>query len=356
MLQITLEPVGEMGAVGRRWQALEAFARVDFFRSWTFLGCFAHERFAGALLLSATLDWQDVGLGLLGYAKGRFWLNQIGDAAQDAVFIEHNGLLVRDGHDGVATAMLAHAARRRPVVLAGVDAATLRLAAGAGWLVQTQSRPAPRVDLARLTGPYLDTLSANARAQIRRAIRGHGTGLKLARADSVAEAQAWFAELVTLHQASWTGRGQPGAFATTTMRRFHAALIARAWPLGQADILRVTASGGTAGLLYCLIQDGHVHSYQSGFAYDATQKWAKPGLVCHALAIEHYAAEGAHTYDLLAGVDRYKQTLTSGNPQPTPTPILYWATLYRPWSAAGLAGRVRQAIAQRAGRWRRGSA
>ena len=117
------------------------------------------------------------------------------------------------------------------------------------------------------------------------------------------------------------------------MRRFHTALIGRAWPRQQADLLRITVAGRHVGTLYTLMRDGVVASYQSGFM-PAEDARLKPGLVCHTLAIEHYAAQGAQVYDLLGGAERYKLTLAQGGQ------MLHWATLHRPWSGEALVRRM----------------
>jgi CelD/BcsL family acetyltransferase involved in cellulose biosynthesis len=141
----------------------------------------------------------------------------------------------------------------------------------------------------------------------------------------VEEALAWFDGLIALHQATWTRRGRPGAFADPALTAFHRTLIARGVPAGQADLLRIAAGGEVLGYLYCFIAGSRVLSYQSGFAYSA-HPHAKPGLVCHTLAIELYASAGMEFYDLLGGADRYKRTLADGGE------TLHWVTLYRPWS------------------------
>ena len=307
--RITLEPIGDPTVLGQRWRALEAESDGGFFRSWAFLGCDAERRLAGASLLSET-----------------------GVPAMDAVFIEHNGLLVRRGARNPTAAALRHVLRGKPVMLSGVDDATLLAAKEAGWLVLQQSRFAPCVALHALTAPYLDTLSANARAQIRRSRRAYGFSLRLSRAETVPQALCWFDELVQLHQTSWTRRGKPGAFASGQMRDFHRALIARAWDASAVDLLRVDANGQTVGVLYQFVHDGRILSYQSGFAYNPDRAREKPGLVCHTLAIEHYCARGARFYDLLAGADRYKLTLANGGE------FLHWARLHRRFSPRGAAG------------------
>jgi len=333
--RITLTPAGDLTTLGRRWQALEQDADPGFFRCWTFLGCQAESRFAGARLLSVTQDGADVALALLARRRWRSWLNQTGDPAQDAPFIEHNGLLLRRGQEHMIAPALASALRRAgPLVLSGIGHLTCQAAREAGWLNLAQSRFAPCVALDTLERPYIDTLSANARAQIKRSQRLYGPDLRLRRAESLDQAQSFFTELVEHHQAAWQARGKTGAFAQTVMQAFHRALIARAWPIGEADLLRISVGDAPIGLLYNLIHRGRVYSYQSGFAYSADSR-IKPGLVSHALAIQHYASLGFQAYDLLAGADRYKLTLASGGE------MLHWGTLYGRFSATGLLARAR---------------
>ena len=333
MLDITLSAIDDFTALGRRWLALEGAADGGFFRSWAFLGCQAETRFAGARLLRAARDGQDVALALIGQGGGRFWLNQTGDPVADSLFIEHNGLLVRRGASDVIVPVLRFARGQvAPLVLSGVDTATLQAARAAGWCALQQTRPAPFVEIGGLAKPYLDTLSANARAQIRRSKRLYGDDLRIEEAASCEQATAWFGEMVALHQESWRRRGRPGAFAEASIVDFHHALIGCAWPSGVA-LLRVSAGGATLGILYNFMSNGRVLAYQSGFAHAADSR-LKPGLVCHSLAIEDCAARGEKVYDFLAGDDRYKKTLSPSAEN------LHWAILHKPWSMRGLIAKV----------------
>jgi CelD/BcsL family acetyltransferase involved in cellulose biosynthesis len=160
-------------------------------------------------------------------------------------------------------------------------------------------------------------------------MRLFGADLWLARAESLAEAHGLFTELVEVHQAAWQRRGRPGAFADAGIRRFHAALIDRAFSRGEVDLLRVAAGGRHIGTLYAFLRGGRVMSYQSGFCY-GDDKREKPGLVCHALAIAHYAAQGYRVYDFLGGGDRYKTSLAHDGE------MLHWGVLHRPWTVAGV--------------------
>ena len=330
MQHIALTPIADFAALGRRWQALEAAADGGFFRSWVFLGCMAETRFAGAHVLSVEQDGQDVALGLLGRRSGRLWLNETGDRVADSVFIEHNGLLVQRGHEDVVGPALRHAARHCPVVLSGVDQATCRALSDDLWLERQQTRFAPGVDVSALAGPFLATLSANTRGQMRRAMRVYGPDLALSRAETTKTALQWFREMVGLHQAAWRRRGKPGAFAERGIADFHEALIARAWPVGGVDVLRVAAGGRHVGTLYQFLHGERVLCYQSGFAYDSPDAREKPGLVCHALAIQFYADLGIRFYDMLAGADRYKLSLARQGEE------LHWAVLHKPLSMGGI--------------------
>jgi CelD/BcsL family acetyltransferase involved in cellulose biosynthesis len=321
---VRIDPPGDWHALGARWQALEQACAPNFFLGWQFLGCEAARRFAGALLLSVVQEGQDVALALLGRRGRDACLSETGNPTFDAVFIEHNGLLVRPGHEAAVGPALREVLRRFPALtLSGVGDAMLAAAQGVGAVDIHVSRFAPAVDLSSLSGRrFLDTLSASARAQIRRAMRLYAEPPAIARAQSAEEALDWFASLAALHQASWNRRGRPGAFADPVLTGFHKTLIAQAVPAGKADVLRIGAGGDTLGYLYCFIAGTRVLSYQSGFAH-AAHPHAKPGLVCHALAVDFYAGAGMDCYDLLGGADRYKLTLAKGGE------MLHWVTLYR---------------------------
>ncbi len=340
MHTISLDPVADFDAVAARWQALEPACDGGFFRSWRFLGCLVRQRFTSPFLLSVRQDGQDIALGLFNRAGGRLHLGRTGNATLDSLFIEHNGLLTRRAAAWAITPALTLAASVAPVVLAGIGDGHLQAAEKAGLLISHESHFAPALALDALQAPYLTTLSANARAQIRRAMRLYGASLTLRRAGDPEQALAWFARLVQLHQLHWTGRQKPGAFAEPEVLDFHHCLISGGVPEGSVDVLGITAGGAEIGYLYNFCHGGRVLCYQSGLvaAQDAR---LKPGLVCHALAVEHYRAAGAATYDMLAGAARYKTTLA-----PEGGEILHWATLYPANSWEGRARKLaRRALA-----------
>ncbi len=345
--------------MGARWQALEAASPCSFFQSWAWVGCLADERFTDPVWLEARDGNRTLALGLFNRRAGRLgadrlWLGETGRAADDSLFVEHNGLLLApDAPAGLLGACLraARAARRpypsrlfgRSLVLGGVDSSHLAAAAAAGTVLRRQpDRQAPFVDFTALPPDraWLDGLSANARQQLRRSARRYAMSgdLHVRRAGTPAEALDFFDRLATLHQAAWTARGRPGAFAEPRFGRFHRALIARAFASGGVDLLCVQAGGRPIGYLYNFRHRGRVLAYQSGFDYAAADPQQKPGLTCHHLAIELYRSEGMTAYDFLAGADRYKLSLANASA------TLHWLEIVAPWSARALAGRLRGAM------------
>jgi CelD/BcsL family acetyltransferase involved in cellulose biosynthesis len=337
-VQITVTPVQDFAALGREWRALEArLPGHGVFAGWSWVGCLAEERFADPVLLRAEAGGRCLGLALFNRHRGRLCLNESGVPALDAPFIEHNAPLAEPA---VAAALLRAAwgvrgARR--LVISGAEPGLVAAAGGVAW--RRQARIAPFVDLQAVRaagGDALALCSANARQQIRRSDRfyaGHGL-LALEAAGSVAEGLAFFDALVVLHTESWQARGQPGAFATDYLQRFHRALIAEALPRGEVELLRLRAGEQVVGLLYNLRGAGRVHAYQSGFDHAGAGRHGKPGLSLHAMAIARAAQAGDAVYDFLGGADRYKLSLATGEA------ALLWVELVQAWSLRGLAARL----------------
>lgn len=333
-MQIRSSTVTDFAALGEEWRARErGVPNLSFFQSWSWVGCLAAERYPDPMLLRAEQAGRTIALALFNRRAGRLCLAESGDAGLDAPFIEHNAPLAAD--PAVQTALL-RAAWQVPGVrrlhLSGVAPALLAASGGVAW--RAQIRPAPFLDLSTIAGSYLASRSANTRQQLRRSARDLATTgtLDLQRASSVAEALSWFDEMRALHDATWRRRGSAGAFATDYLRRFHRALIAAALPRGEVAMDRVAAGPATIGYLYNFRLNGRVSAYQSGFTNQAR---AKPGMTCHALAIQRAIDEGDRVYDFLAGEARYKRSLADDAAD------LAWAELVPRWSARGMMARLR---------------
>jgi CelD/BcsL family acetyltransferase involved in cellulose biosynthesis len=367
VISIALRPVADFAALGERWRALEAETDCSFFQSWTWTGCLAEERFPDPVLLEASEAGKTVVLALFNrrrFPRETLLLGETGDAVRDAPFIEYNGLLVARRalphlHDCLRAARRQAVGTIRPwlprrLVLSGVEGATLDAARAAGRVTILRTTQARWADLARLraTGrDFLEGLSANTRYQLRRSDRAYRAlgEVTIRGAATTAEAHGWLDELAALHQATWTARGQPGAFARPYFVRFHHALIGRGMPRGEIDLLRVTAGERVVGLLYNFRYRNRALAYQGGFDYPSAGRHQKPGLTCHHQAIRFAAAVGLDRYDLLAGDDRYKRSLADGATE------LHWlqvgsggrlARLVR-WSPSG--NRIRHQGAHQAG-------
>jgi CelD/BcsL family acetyltransferase involved in cellulose biosynthesis len=342
-VQIDIAPVTSFEALGADWRGLETDAAAcSFFQSWSWIGCLAEERYPDPVLLRASTGGRLLGLALLNRRRGRLCLAESGEPALDAPFIEYNAPLLAAGAGPEVTAALLRAAWRVPgvgrLVLSGVAPQLPGLTGGIAW--RWQERPVPLVALGPVRaagGDYLAGLSANTRYQLRRSARRYAASgaLRLDRAATLAEALEWLDALATLHGESWRARGRPGAFADSFARRFHQALVARAQPRGEIDMLRVTAGERVVGYLYNFRLRGRIYAYQSGLDHAGAGPHDKPGLTCHALAVERAIAEGAESYDFLAGADRYKRSLANAETS------LAWAELVPRWSARGVVARLR---------------
>lgn len=350
-LDISIAPVRDQAALAERWRALEAVADGGFFRGWTYLGTLL-PHMASPHLLSVRSDGLDVALGLFNRTPGpwpRLMLHATGDPAWDRLYVEHNGLLLRPGAELLLRYALAAALARGTLVLPGIDDVHLRAARTAGGTFHLRATHwAPAVDLTALPAgdhAVLHGLSANTRAQIRRARRLYGAELRIERVAGLADALDAFDRMAALHQAAWIARGKKGAFADRRIRDFHAALIATGLPRGEIALLRVSAGAREIGILYNFQHGGRMLAYQSGFAPEDDAR-LKPGLVCHTLAMEAAREGGLAVYDFLAGAQRYKTSLA-----PQGGEKLHWVTLYRQGSLPARWQGIKQAL--RRGAWHR---
>ncbi len=338
MPEIVISIPPDLESVGQRWRELQQRADASFFQTWNWVGCLARERYPRPVLLEARSQGATVGLALFNrqvdWLSDSLCLGETGTAEWDAVFVEHNGPLIARGQDRdlLATCLKAClnspiAGRRqgRRVILSGVGDHMVSAAREISAAIRARqaSRPAPYYDFhAAETGSpdatvpgHLAGLSANARYQIRRSDRRYREigPLRIERADTSHQAHDFLDALAALHQATWTARGRPGAFANPQFARFHHALIDRAMTDGHIDLLRISAGDQTIGFLYNFRYRNRVYAYQSGFDYQVSHPHQKPGLTCHHLAIEMCQCQGVEIYDFLAGAARYKTSLANAS-------------------------------------------
>lgn len=334
-LEVALEPAPEPAALEPVWRSLLARADASFFLSWPWIGTWLEHAVGPRWLARITVDGALVGLALLGERRRPFGplllpslhLHATGDPDADRIAIEYNDVLAARGWESAARAALVRRLfdRSRPgpgartLVLPMVGEAFEEAVRTTGARVRRhgESRSA-RVDLEavrRRSGGYLAGLGGSTRRQIKRAAelyRQRGP-LAIEPAADLDQAVSWLRALAVLHEARFAASRTGGAFASASFEAFHRTLIARALPEGTVELLRISAGDRPIGYLYNFLWRGWVGYYTSGFVYEADNK-LKPGLVCHWLAVEHYARTGALVYDFMAGESRYKASLAGAGP------------------------------------------
>jgi CelD/BcsL family acetyltransferase involved in cellulose biosynthesis len=194
-----------------------------------------------------------------------------------------------------------------------------------GPLDRERVSPAFRAPLAGAREGIEPLISRNARQQLRRAVRAWERlgPLSVEVAGDARTALAYFERMKELHVRSWTRRGRAHAFSHPFFEIFHRALIVDAFD--DVDLMRISAGAHVLGYLYNFRRHGTVSTYQSGF--DDAMPEQRPGYVCHALAMAHYAAQGMARYDFLAGTNRLKQ---SYGPEHY---AMHWQRLRKPHAA-----------------------
>lgn len=339
MLRATLSrPDFTDPALAETWNALAESGRRSPFLHWSWAGCLAAERYTDPLLLTVREAGAPVGMALLGHSRARWGgrslhLNETGNKAEDAAFVEHNGINSAPGREDALLQALFNAAGRRRVVMSGVDDTWLSAARGAGGVIgHLHTRLAPF----RLLAPGAGGPSRNTRAQLARSTRAYGR-IDARRAASVAEALDWFDAMMVWHEATWAARRIATPLSTPPLQRFLRALIARGVPEARVEMLRVAGDAGPIGFLLNLRAGGRVANYQGGFDYAGAPPNGKPGLACHAADIALAETEGAGEYDFLAGDARYKRSLSNAA---RPMHWLTWQPTLSPWAAVAMARRA----------------
>jgi CelD/BcsL family acetyltransferase involved in cellulose biosynthesis len=326
------EPLPALSVLEREWRALETAGRPSFFTSWRWIGTLlvALPSVAWPQLLRGTAEGKTVGLALLGNSDTRrryglvrsrgLHINETGDPHFDSLTVEHNGILAAATYEPVIwDKLLAWFADRpdeadalhvsgSPLCLPPEALHRYGLACSQTAVPSYSAELAPMAETSNGIHPGL---SANARQQLRRALRHfEGIGpLSLREAASVAEALAFFAAMKTLHRASWERRGKSHSFSSPFFEPFHRLLIERNFAEGGVQLLRACAGDRVIGYLYNFRLGNRIYAYQSGFD-DADQR-ERPGYVTHALAMRHAFRSGAQVYDFMAGRNRLKKSFAT---------------------------------------------
>jgi hypothetical protein len=295
-----------------------------------FQGTWVHWEVAGHVVAGCLLVERVVWVKKIPFRS--VYLNATGQASAPSPLAEFNDVLHLPGHGSSVAASLAELMRTRHwsrLVLCGhkAESAAADMLRSLGNDHAEQVAKASRyVDLAAVGDrPFLSTLSGKAGTQARRNLREFEQRLgeiTVQRATDLAQALAFFSDMRELHLARWNSREKTTSLSADAVIAFHHRLIETLWPSAQVEMIRVGSTERPIGFLYNFIVQGKVAVFQTGFAYEASSKWS-PGMLTHAMAIEHYRSRGLREYDFLSGDALYKRTLSNGSRD------LLWTTVYR---------------------------
>lgn len=210
----------------------------------------------------------------------------------------------------------------------GESSALLRLPERLSLQAESQVVEEGTCPIADLNGgwdAYLERLPGDHRSQYRRLLKkATQAGARLELAATSGQVEAYFEQLVLLHQRRWLAAGKPGCFAAERFRWFHHAL-AHAWvPTGQAILARLVHDDRTLAVNYGYCLRGRFYFYQSGVRIEEDGAVRYPGLVAHLFLMQALAARGMHEYDFLKGESVYKHKFA------TASTTLRQVTLERP--------------------------
>jgi hypothetical protein len=321
-LNVRLLPVPATADLAREWASLEDRADGSFFTSWAWIGPWLDSLPRGIRprLLYVGDGTRAVGLGIL--VERRSWhagvvpsrvlvLNATGDPYYDELTIEYNGLLAERGREtdvlcSTRRALLSRGGWdewRLDGVFGGAPAA--RMQGEATTLMVSRTRPCHAVDLKGLEASvdaYLAGLGAKTRYNTRRSLREYEElgGVRIEEAGTTEEAGEYLRGLKAMHQARWVSKGKPGSFSNAYFDGFHTRLVAESLR-GSVQLLRLRAGDAVVGYLYNLVCRGHVYNYATGFDYSVCPHQNRPGLVAHALAVEHNMRAAQRTWRVTAG-------------------------------------------------------
>jgi CelD/BcsL family acetyltransferase involved in cellulose biosynthesis len=327
-----LEALPPLSELEREWRKLEAAGNPSFFTSWHWIGTLlsALPPASRPKLLRGNAGGETVALALLGANQTRrrrglvrsrcLYLNETGDPRFDALTIEHNGILAAAEWELVVWDELIgwFASLRDEADELHVGGSQRRLPEAAlgkwGLGCHETSLPSYSIDLCRLEssdGELYPVLSANARQQLRRALRYFERfgALRLAEAATATEALAFFNAMKKLHCESWERRARAHSFSSGFFEPFHRLLIGRSFAEGGTQLLKACAGDRVLGYLYNFRLGNRVYAYQSGF--DDADRRERPGIVTHFLAIRHAFRSGAQVYDFMAGRNRLKESFAT---------------------------------------------
>lgn len=322
--ELEILPLGNLASLCDTWTILENRVRPPVFLRWLWISTWLDTYMPNAILVKVKYRRSTVGLGLFCKKTGtrrrlmssrRLLLHQTGEAAQDQIWMEYNGLLALPMHEvpslelAVAKLIAEHNCDEVHLsMLPRETGAALSSALPTARISQGITGYLRHLGHAREQGDdILAALSPNTRYQIRRSIRGYTARYgepRIEAARDVDDALAAFHEAGIWHRQRWPDSG----FDNPAFTAFHETLIKRGFDHNNAMLYRVIAGDHPVGVFFYLRSDQCVHFYLQGVAPESDGK-LKPGLMSHALLMQHFMEQGYSHYDFMGGDSQYKQQL-----------------------------------------------
>ena len=332
-VRVELKKEIDVDELAKDWIALEDYCSANSFVSWHWIGSWL-TTFKDKLpiyLLSISRDEKLIGLAL--FASERIYRRKVITSRMLTLngacnynfnmTIEHNAILLKPGGEVEAYAAIGNYFEHN---FKYFDEWQFPLIDHSNYLeswnekggyrvVRQETMQSPFVNLNQFNSTntqFIDSLSRNARSQIRSTIRKFSElgELKVIEPSSLDEAMNYFSALGELHQVRWTSKGLSGSFSNPLWVQFHKQIIKSGYEKDKIQILKVVAGETVIGYVYSLVKDGCVSMIQTGFDYTLRSN-AKPGYLCHYLVIIFNLKKKMKKYDFLGGADQYKLTLAT---------------------------------------------
>lgn len=328
MVSVSSIEINKCKELGRIWDELykESAASPFLSKEWQLSAThlFRKQRYA----LIARKGDKVIGMGILctRYSNGKLvaFLNRNGHDELDQVWMEYNDFLLHKEFEAEARLALIQFCYEEIEFDEIVVGASLKKALAPFNLYFKKSRvewhsQTYQVDLKRFydKSDLLCSLSSNTRYQIQRAEREYSKlgSAQVERATTKELALSWLYDAAPHHIKRWSNTRVGSGFENPHFVNFHKGFIEDLYACGKIDLLRVSFGGHTIAYLYNFLIEKRVFFYLSANIYFGNTKHAKPGLVAHALAIEHYLKQGFDTYDFMGGESQYKRSFaTQGEP------------------------------------------
>ena len=136
-------------------------------------------------------------------------------------------------------------------------------------------------------------------------------GMQFSVVEDAVELEPALDDLVRLHQARWTSRGEPGSFVIPRFDEFLRETARQALAEGRLRLWRLQANGVAVAALIGFHDRGTTHYLQSGIDPSPAYKAYSLGRAIIGLAIRHSVGEpGTRAFDFMGGLAPYKRSWT----------------------------------------------